>query len=78
MQATHWACGIPSADYIVMDPARLQAIAFIMPQKEVPRQIADYRVSVRQVEEQTQLNFFSDMPEEQQETLEARVSPMWN
>lgn len=71
---------IPSADYkIVMDPARLQAIAFIMPQEEVPiSQIADYRVSVRQVEEQTQLNFFIDMPEEQQETLEARVSPMWN
>lgn len=41
-------------------------------------QIADYRVSVREVEEQTQLNFFSDMPEEQQETLEARISPMWN
>lgn len=71
---------IPSAYYkIVMDPARLQAIAFIMPQEEVPiSQIADYRVSVREVEEQTQLNFFSDMPEEQQETLEARISPMWN
>ncbi|MGL5089733.1 MAG: DNA/RNA non-specific endonuclease [Aeromonas sobria] len=71
---------IPSAYYkIVMDPAKLQAIAFIMPQEEVPiSQIADYRVSVRQVEEQTQLNFFSDMPEEQQDTLEARVSQMWN
>ncbi|WP_421243063.1 DNA/RNA non-specific endonuclease [Aeromonas enteropelogenes] len=71
---------IPSAYYkIVMDPARLQAIAFIMPQEDIPTsQIANYRVSVREVEEQTQLDFFSDMPYEQQETLEARVSPMWN
>ncbi|MEM0554796.1 MULTISPECIES: DNA/RNA non-specific endonuclease [Aeromonas] len=71
---------IPSAYYkIVMDPAKLQAIAFIMPQQDIPvSKIADYRVSVREVEEQTHLNFFSDMPEEQQETLEARVSPMWN
>jgi len=71
---------IPSAYYrIVMDPARLQAIAFIMPQADIPTsQIPNYRVSVREVEDQTQLNFFSKMPEEQQETLEARVSPMWN
>ena len=71
---------IPSAYYkIVMDPAKLQAIAFIMPQEDIPTdKIANYRVSVREVEEQPHLNFFSDMPEEQQETLEARVSPMWN
>ena len=71
---------IPSAYYrIVMDPSRLQAIAFIMPQEDIPTsQIPNYRVSVREIEEQTQLDFFSDMPEEQQETLEARVAPMWN
>ncbi|MFB2862219.1 DNA/RNA non-specific endonuclease [Aeromonas sp. MdU4] len=71
---------IPSAYYkIVMDPAKLQAIAFILPHEKVATsELANYRVSVSEVEEQTDLNFFSDMPEEQQETLEVRVSPMWN
>ncbi|MBZ6066768.1 DNA/RNA non-specific endonuclease [Aeromonas schubertii] len=72
--------GIPSAYYkVVMDPYRLQAIAFILPQEDVPMsQLANYRVSVRDVEQQTGLDFFSDLPYDQQDTLEERVSPMWS
>lgn len=70
---------IPSAYYkIVMDPTKMQAIAFIMPQDDIPsNQIANYRVSVRQVESQTHMNFFSEMSEKQQDTLEISIAPMW-
>ncbi|WP_033135254.1 DNA/RNA non-specific endonuclease [Aeromonas finlandensis] len=70
---------IPSEYFkIVLDHNNMEAIAFILPQENIPpSEIANYRVSVHEVEEKTNLDFFSDLSQEQQDELEADVSPMW-
>ncbi len=75
------AIAVPSHLYkIIYDPARKEAIAFIMPNR--PLNTADmpsYIVSVRDVEAATGLNFLSSLEQELQDTVEtAKASSLWN
>ena len=70
---------VPHAYYrVVMDLAGKRAIAFILPQENVSAsRLADYVVTVDGVEEQTGLDFFTRLPDEQEEAMESRLSAMW-
>ena len=70
---------VPHAYYrVVMDLAGKRAIAFILPQENVSAsRLADYVVTVDEVEEQTGLDFFTELPDEQEEAMESRLSAMW-
>ncbi len=70
---------VPHAYYrVVMDLAGKRAIVFILPQENVSAsKLADYVVTVDEVEEQTGLDFFTELPDEQEEAMESRLSAMW-
>lgn len=71
---------VPSALYkVILDPGKLEAIALIMPNQ--PLQTEDmpkYLVPVREVERQTGLDFFSTLPPQEQDRIEAlKPSALW-
>ncbi|MOA26988.1 hypothetical protein D3C78_1478240 [compost metagenome] len=62
-----------------MDVANQEAIAFILPQQNIPAsKLADYIVTVDAVEEQTGLDFFASLPDEQEEAMESQLMAMWS
>ena len=63
---------------VVYAPKQDKAIAFIMPNARVDKKdVAKYRVSIKDVEERTGLTFFNTLPKTQVATLTDKTSPMW-
>ena len=80
---THKSIGkskVPVPEYffkVVYAPKQHKAIAFIMPNSNVKKKdVAKYRVSVKDVEQRTGLHFFSTISKAQIAGL-TNVSPMW-
>ncbi|RSM31989.1 DNA/RNA non-specific endonuclease [Aeromonas salmonicida] len=71
---------VPHAYYrVVMDVANQEAIAFVLPQQNISAsRLADYIVTVDSVEEQTGLDLFTELPDEQEEAMESRLMAMWS
>ncbi|WP_440993422.1 DNA/RNA non-specific endonuclease [Cysteiniphilum litorale] len=64
---------------VVYAPKQDKAIAFIMPNARVDKKdVAKYRVSIKDVEERTGLTFFNTLPETQVAALTDKTSPMWH
>jgi endonuclease G, mitochondrial len=71
---------VPAMLYkIVLDPRQHEAIALIMPNRSLSvEDLPRYLVSVREVEQETGLHFFSTMPPADQEKLESQAaSRLW-
>lgn len=72
--------GVPPAFYkIIYDPIRVEAIAFIVPNKKLrTSELPNFIKSVRQVEKETGLNFLSTINKPIQDMVEAQpASHMW-
>lgn len=72
---------VPSYLYkIVYDPVQVEAIAFIMPnQKLSASTMPTYIVSVREIENETGLNFLSKLKKQVQDSVEtAKAEGLWN
>ncbi len=65
--------GVPSHIYkIIFDPVKVEAIAYIMPNKKLnSKDMPNYVVSVREVEKKTGLNFLSILNQSVQDMVEA-------
>ena len=71
---------VPTHFYkIILDPVRVEAIAFIMPNEELRTEnMPNYIVNVDEVEVQTGLNFFSNIEDEVQNLVESRqATGLW-
>ena len=71
---------VPSHLYkIVYDPNRQEAIAFIMPNKALKTEdMLNYIATIRDIEEKTGLDFFSNFEKELQDVIETkRASGLW-
>ncbi|ELR64618.1 DNA/RNA endonuclease G [Photobacterium marinum] len=70
---------IPSRFYkVILDPAYNEAIAFIVPHRKVSAsELASFIVTVDQVEELTNLDFFSELPDDVEEEAENAEWDMW-
>ncbi|WP_420810636.1 DNA/RNA non-specific endonuclease [Fastidiosibacter lacustris] len=63
---------------VIYAPRQNKSIAFIMPNANIDKKdVAKYRVSVKEVEQRTGLNFFNTFSTEQVATLTTQTSPMW-
>lgn len=58
---------------VVLDLKNKKAIGFIMPNMVITKPIKSFAVTVNEVERQTGLNFFSKLPESEQEELESQL-----
>jgi endonuclease G len=55
-----------------------KTIAFIMPNQKVnAKEIEKYIVTVKEIEEKTDLTFFTSLPNDQRKQLISAISPMW-
>ncbi|MDC5847945.1 DNA/RNA non-specific endonuclease [Vibrio europaeus] len=70
---------IPSAFYkVVLDPAFNEAIAFIVPHRDVSSsELASFITTIDAVEQQTGLDFFSLIADSTEESMEAQLWEMW-
>lgn len=70
---------VPKAFYkIVYDPEWGRAIGFLLPNEKLSgKKFKDYRVSIRKIEDATDLDFFPKLSRREQNILERRKSPMW-
>ncbi|BCO11379.1 DNA/RNA non-specific endonuclease [Citrifermentans bremense] len=71
---------VPDALFkVVLDPARHEAIAVIMPNRRLDtRDMPKYLVPVREVERLTGLEFFSTLPQEEQDRIEVpKPEDLW-
>jgi endonuclease G, mitochondrial len=64
---------------VVLDPRQKEAIALIMPNRKLRTEdLPEYLVSIREVERETGLHFFSVLPEAELEKLESTKAPrLW-
>ena len=63
---------------VVYAPKQDKAIAFIMPNARVNKKdVAKYRVSIKDVEQRTGLTFFNTLPKAQVAALTDKSSPKW-
>ena len=64
---------------IAFDPQRIEACAFIMPNKHLQSNVVSrYLVSIREIEEKTGLNFLSNLDNETQNKIEkVKLEKMW-
>ncbi|HBG07258.1 MAG: endonuclease [Geobacteraceae bacterium GWC2_58_44] len=64
---------------VVLDPQKQEAIAVIMPNRQLKTEdMPNFLVSVREVEKQTGLQFFSNLPEAAQDKIETVKAPkLW-
>jgi endonuclease G, mitochondrial len=69
--------GVPAYLYkVIYDPQAHQAVAFVIPNQDVPAaMLPRYATSVALVEQYTHLRFFPDVPEAQRQGLVNLVSP---
>ncbi|EJK2115551.1 DNA/RNA non-specific endonuclease, partial [Vibrio navarrensis] len=70
---------IPSAFYkVILDPAFNDAIAFIVPHRDVSgSELVNFVTTVDEVERQTQLDFFSEIADASEESMESQLWEMW-
>lgn len=70
---------VPSAFYkVIFDPIHVEAIAFIIPnRKENASDLPKFITSVRKVEQETGLNFLSNLDDSVESLLETQRSPFW-
>lgn len=70
---------IPSAFYkVILDPAFNDAIAFIVPHRDVSgSELVNFVTTVDEVERQTQLDFFSEIADASEESMEFQLWEMW-
>jgi endonuclease G len=70
---------IPDAFYkIVYDPGHGRAIAFeLKNERHTGRELEPYLTSIAHIEEQTGIDFLTNLTEREQAVLESNVSPMW-
>ncbi|WP_028865348.1 DNA/RNA non-specific endonuclease [Psychromonas aquimarina] len=70
---------IPNSFYkVILDPYYNDAIAFIVPHRKVSSsELADFITTVDEVERLTNLDFFSDLPDSTENSIEAVVWDMW-
>lgn len=70
---------IPSAFYkVILDPAFNEAIAFIVPHRDVSSsELANFVTTIDAVEQQTGLDFFSLIADSIEESMEAQLWEMW-
>ncbi len=70
---------IPSAFYkVILDPAFNEAIAFIVPHRDVSSsELASFVTTIDAVEQQTGLDFFSLIADSTEESMEAQLWEMW-
>lgn len=71
---------VPTHVYkIVFDPIRVEAIAFIMPNKKLKsKDMPNYIVSIRDIEKQTGLNFLSTLSQRIQNIIESeKAADLW-
>ncbi|HMJ46522.1 MAG TPA: DNA/RNA non-specific endonuclease, partial [Ferruginibacter sp.] len=60
---------------VVVDPVGKNAIGFLMPNQKIENPLATYAVSINAIEKETGLDFFSNLPQAEQEQLESRSDP---
>lgn len=73
--------GVPTHFYkIVYDPANVEAIAFIMPNRKLKTsEMASYIVTIRDIEKQTGLNFLSKLRKRIQDSVETeKAADVWS
>jgi endonuclease G len=72
--------GVPDRLYkVIYDTQRKEAIAFLMPNQPLNQKfLANYIVSVREVESVTGLNFLSKLPRKEQNRIEKAKHEMWD
>lgn len=70
---------IPSAFYkVILDPAFNDAIAFIVPHRDVSSsELANFVTTIDDVEYQTGLDFFSLISDSKEEAMESQLWQMW-
>ncbi|ELV8759949.1 DNA/RNA non-specific endonuclease, partial [Vibrio vulnificus] len=70
---------IPSAFFkVILDPAFNDAIAFIVPHRDVSgSELANFITTIDEVERLTQLDFFSAVDDSTEASMEAQVWEMW-
>jgi len=70
---------VPDAFYkVVFDPVRVDAIAFIIPnRKEKSSDLPRFITSVDKVEKETGFDFLSNLDDDVESLIEARVDPFW-
>lgn len=70
---------VPTAFYkVVFDPIRVDAIAFIIPnRKEESSDLPKFITSVSKVEQETGLDFLSELDDGVESLIEAKADPFW-
>jgi endonuclease G len=70
---------VPTAFFkVVFDPIRVDAIAFIIPNhKEDSSDLPKFITSVDKVEQETGLDFLSELDDGVESLIEARADPFW-
>jgi len=70
---------IPSHFYkVIFDPVRVDVIAFLLPNRKLDtRDLPNYRLSVDELEQRTQLDFLSELPDEIEDRIESIAAVMW-
>ena len=62
---------------IIYAPKQKESIAFVMPNSKVDKKdVANYRVSIKDIQERTGFNFFIHLPTKERSQLIEKVSPM--
>jgi endonuclease G len=62
-----------------LDSNNVNVLAFRMPQKPIPANvdISKYLVTVRDIEKETGLNFFRQLPDDLEEQIETNKANLW-
>ena len=74
--------GVAVPDYffkIIYAPKQNQAIAFVMPNRRKIKDLkpADYRTSIKAIQQRTGLKFLTNVPDQQRQSLIEGVAKMW-
>ena len=63
---------------IIYAPKQKESIAFVMPNTKVDKKnVAKYRISIKEIQERSGFNFFVQLPEKERDQLINKVSTMW-
>lgn len=63
---------------VIYAPKQKESIAFVMPNQKVEKKdVAKYRVAIKDIQMRTGVNFFIALPAKERQRLINHVSPMW-
>lgn len=70
---------VPKRFYkVILDPNYNEAIAFILPHRKISSsELSSFITTVDKVEQATQIDFFSELPDDVEDKVEAQVWDMW-